>query len=278
MIQTAGMVLRGGVRMLCKAIGQGAERDARLLMAEVLGVEPGRLTPELGRMLTPAQVSRFEHLVRRRMARAPVSHILGRRLFWGREFRVTPDVLDPRPETETIVARALELGWSRVLDLGTGSGCLLVSLLAEREQAHGVGTDISEAALAVARENAERLGVMPRAEFACSDWWESVAGRFDLVVSNPPYIPEPELEDLAPEVRDHEPRQALTPGADGLAAYRVIAAGLAAHLEPGGHGLFEVGAGQAEAVAEIFRAEGMVVTALLPDMDGRARVVEVTTS
>lgn len=200
-----------------------------------------------------------------------MAQIVGARLFWGRSFEVTPDVLDPRPETETLVAAALETPFARVLDLGTGTGCTLLTLLAERPEATGMGSDLSEAALQVAARNAARHGIA--ADLVQSDWYEGIGGRFDLIVSNPPYIPVAEIAGLAPEVRDHEPRIALTDGGDGLGAYRAIAAGAAAHLAPAGRLLVEVGAGQAPSVQEIFAAAGLDCVGTRPDLEGRARVV-----
>ena len=180
-------------------------------------------------------------------------------------------MLDPRPETEILVAAALELEWDRVLDLGTGSGAILISLLAARATSTGLGTDLSEAALAVARENAAFLG--PRADFIESDWFSAVVGRFDLVVSNPPYIARDEIAGLAPEVRDWEPRLALTDDGDGLGAYRVICADAPAHLVPGGHLMVEIGPQQGQAVMALMRDAGLVETRILPDLDGRDRVI-----
>lgn len=253
-----------------------AAADARRLLAHALGLAPGRLTLALPGPLPEAAAARFAEAVARRAARQPVAQILGERLFWGRPFRVTPDVLDPRPETETLVAAALEAPFARMLDLGTGSGCLLLTLLAECPGATGLGTDISAAALAVAADNATRLGLAARAAFARADWFSGVSGFFDLIVSNPPYIAAAEWATLAPEVRDWEPRAALTPGEDGLAAYRAIAAGAGGHLAPGGRLVLEVGAGQGEAVAAICEAAGLGPTALRVDMDGRARAVLCT--
>ena len=210
-----------------------------------------------------------------RAARQPLSQITGRRAFWKHEFRVTPDTLDPRPETEALVAAALELPWASVLDLGTGTGAILISLLAERPGASGLATDISEPALRVARDNAARIGVS--ADFARADWFDGVTGHFDLIVSNPPYIAACEMAALQPEVRDWEPHLALTDGGDGLTAYRRIAAGAAAHLRPGGHVLAEIGWQQGAEVAAIFAAEGARVT-VLPDLDGRDRVIRASFS
>ncbi len=215
----------------------------------------------------------FEVAVAKRVQRQPVSQIIGRRAFWRHEFTVTPDVLDPRPETETLVEAALAEPFSRVLDLGTGSGCILISLLAERPGATGVGTDVSERAVLVAGENAARIGVADRLILPLSDWYDDIGGRFDLIVSNPPYIAADEMAGLAPEVRDWEPRGALTDEGDGLAAYRAIAAGAANHLTPGGRLLVEIGPTQAASVTAIFRRSGFLDIGVQSDLDGRDRVV-----
>lgn len=253
-----------------------APRDARLLLADALGVAPDRITPALAEPLPEEAAARFVSHVNARAQRQPVSQILGRREFWGRRFRVTPDVLDPRPETETLVALALAgpAPW-RLLDLGTGGGAILVSLLAAWPLARGVGTDVSAEALAVALGNARALGVAGRAEFLRADWTEGVTGPFELVVSNPPYVAEAEMPGLEPEVRDWEPRIALTPGGDGLEAYRRIAAGLDGLLAPLGRAFFEIGSTQGEAVAAVFAAAGFKV-AIHPDLGGTDRVAAVT--
>lgn len=214
----------------------------------------------------------FFDLVRRRAAREPMSHLLGYRDFWEHRFEVTRDVLDPRPETETLVASALERGFDRVLDLGTGSGCVLLSLLAACPGATGVGTDLSDAALGVARRNTARLELDHRVTLVRSDWWDGVAGRFDLIVSNPPYIAASEMPGLGPELA-HEPRMALTDEGDGLSAYRAIAAGARAHLTPGGRLLVEIGPTQGAEVAALFEAAGLEDVAVRSDLDGRDRVV-----
>jgi len=251
---------------------EGAAREARRIMAAAMQVAPDRVSLLQTEPLSHAAEDRLAALAARRCGREPLSHILGLKAFYNHEFRVSADVLDPRPETETLVAAALGLPFDRVLDLGTGSGCILVSLLAARPGARGVGTDISEAALAVARENADRLGVAGRCEFLCSDWFEGVDGRFDLIVSNPPYISASEMATLAPELR-FEPRTALTDGGDGLSAYRAIAAGAGAHLAPGGRLMVEIGWRQGPAVAEMMRQAGLGAVRILPDLDGRDRVV-----
>jgi release factor glutamine methyltransferase len=223
--------------------------------------------------LSDAAAVRFEAAVQARVSRQPVSQIVGGRQFWGRWFRVTPDVLDPRPETETLIAAALDGTFSRVLDLGTGSGAILITLLAERRLATGTGVDLSEKALSVAAANAASLAVADRAIFLQSDWLRAVSGTFDLVVSNPPYIAEAEMPGLAPEVLQWEPRLALTPGGDGLAAYRSILRDIRLVLTPPGRVLLETGAGQGDAVAALCRAAGLRAVTVLQDIDGRDRVV-----
>lgn len=252
-----------------------AQGDAVALMAHAIGGSVPRhdLIAELARQISPEAEGLFHAAVAARERRQPVAQIIGARQFWNHRFHVTPDVLDPRPDTETLVAAALTHTFSRVLDLGTGSGCILVSLLAERRDATGIGTDLSVAALAVAQRNAKEVGSGDRASFLISDWFAGVNGRFDLIVSNPPYIAEDEMAGLAPEVRDHEPRMALTPGGDGLDAYRVIAAGVAAHLSPGGRILLEVGPTQGQVVKDLLAGAGLVDLGILPDLDGRNRVV-----
>lgn len=255
-----------------------AARDARALVAGATGIAPDRVMLERDREVPAAARARLEAYLADRLRFRPVAQILGRRMFWGRWFKVTGDVLDPRPETEVLVAAALEgPAPRRILDLGTGSGAILLTLLAEWPQATGIGTDRSAAALAVAGENADRLGLAERAGFRRADWWRGLedSGPFDLVVSNPPYISEAELAGLARDVRDWEPEMALSPGPTGLESYREIAAGLASALRGEGRACFEIGAGQGPAVAEIFRAAGFGRVAVLPDLDGRDRIVKV---
>lgn len=205
-----------------------------------------------------------------RVARQPLSQITGLRAFWKHEFRVTRDTLDPRPDTETLVEAALKQPWQSVLDLGTGTGAILISLLADRPGATGLGTDMSEAALDVARENASLIGVGAR--FIRADWFDGVQGRFDLIVSNPPYIARSEMDGLQPEVRDWEPHLALTDGGDGLSAYRAIAAGAVAHLNPGGQVFVEIGWQQAADVSAIFSEHG-ARTEVIRDLGARDRVI-----
>lgn len=269
---TGNDALRAAIPRLAAAGVPDAPRDARVLLAHAAGIAPDRLTLHLSDPLTTAAESAFDQAITRRAAREPVSHITGQRLFWGRSFRVTPDTLDPRPETEILVQAALSEPFDRLLDLGTGTGCILLSCLADRPQAQGIGTDIHPPTLAVAAANAQTHGLTTRAGFLLSDWFAAVPGAFDLIVSNPPYIAEDEMADLSPEVA-HEPRRALTPGGDGLAAYRAIARGLPAHLAPRGRVLVEIGPTQAADLAALFAATGLTDLRILPDLDGRDRVV-----
>lgn len=256
---------------LAEAGVPGAARDARVLLGHVLGCGASELTLRGQDPLIDAAISAFDTAIAARMARQPVAQITGGRDFYGRRFEVTPDVLDPRPDTETLIACALDLPWNTVLDLGTGSGCILLTLLAERAGASGLGVDVSPAAIAVARRNATALAV--DADFAESHWFDGVTGRFDLIVSNPPYIAANELPDLAPEVRDHEPLIALSPGGDGLDAYRQIGERALAHLAPGGHLVVEIGASQSAGVTAILQKAGFAAPRVHRDINGRDRVI-----
>lgn len=269
----AARALPDAIRRLIGAGVPDAARDARKLLAHAMRIAPDRLLLQMQEELTPEAMLRFLHAVDARTRRQPVAQIIGQRAFYGRMFRVTSDVLDPRPETETLIEAALAVPFTRLLDLGTGSGAILLSLLAEHPAATGLGTDLSEPALAVASENARQLGLTDRARFHASDWFANVTGTFDLIVANPPYIAQSEMASLAPEVHDWEPHLALTSGGDGLAAYRSIAAGAGAHLLGGGWLMVETGPGQGAFVAGLWRGAGLQSIAILPDLDGRDRVV-----
>ena len=247
--------------------------DARRLFDWAYGI--GENAPEYQNRDAPNDMTleTFEISISERLARKPVSQIVGRRAFWRHEFEVTSEVLDPRPETETLVEAALSEPFTRVLDLGTGSGCIAISLLANRPKAIGLATDIEPAALSLTMRNAERLGVSKRLDAAQSNWFDEVLGDFDLIVSNPPYIAASELADLQPEVRDWEPRQALSDQGDGLSAYRAIAAGARGHLNAGGRVLVEIGPTQAKIVGRFFTDAGLAGVDVIPDLDGRDRVV-----
>ena len=270
---TGADALRAAVPRLREAGIDDAARDARALLAHAMGLTADRLTLHLQDDLRPEAETRFAAYIAARSTRQPVSQIIGERLFWGHSFHVSADVLDPRPETEILVQAALQQPFVKMLDLGTGSGAILLSCLKDMPAASGHGVDLSSAALAVARRNAERLDLVKRTKFAVSDWFQNVTGRYDLIVSNPPYIAAHELPDLAPEVRLHEPMMALTPGGDGLDAYRTIAKGAMARLLPQGRILLEIGPTQGAQVVALLDAQGFVGLHLLADLDGRDRVV-----
>jgi release factor glutamine methyltransferase len=270
---TIGGMLRAAVARL-DGLSDTPRLDAELLMAQALGVS--RDTLLLSRM-DEAVPEGFEALLRRREAGEPVAYILGRRAFWSIELEVGPGVLVPRPDTETLIEAALahfgKEGPLRVLDLGTGSGALLLAALAEWPRASGVGVDRSEEALAVAVRNAERLGLSGRAEFKLGDWADGVEECFDLALCNPPYIESGAT--LPRDVADWEPHGALFAGADGLDDYRRLAPDLRRILAPGGLACFEIGSSQGGSAAALFRREGFAVR-LRKDLAGRDRCLLVT--
>ncbi len=248
-------------------------RDARLLLAHAARIEASRVTLIAPEELAPDIAERYDQLVSLRSIRVPVSHLLGEREFYGRRFQVSREVLDPRPETEILIEAALSEPFDYVLDLGVGSGCILVTLLAERQSATGIGVDLSEAACLQASANAVQHQVQDRAQILKSNWFDATDEKFDLIVSNPPYISASEMKTLSPEVREHEPRMALTDEGDGLGAYRQIAAAAPDFLLPAGRILVEVGPTQASAVSALFDAAGLSDICTIPDMDGRDRVI-----
>ena len=270
---TGTQALQAAIPLLAAAGISDAPRDARVLLAYAMGITPDRLTLHLSESLLPDASARFDQAIAARAMHQPVSQIIGHRLFWGRRFTVTRDTLDPRPETETLVHQALSEPFVRILDLGTGTGAILLTLLAEVPLATGIGTDISRAALAVAGANATALGLLDRVDLLQSDWFSAIDGRFDLIVSNPPYIAQDEMAFLSPDVRDWEPHLALTPGGDGLAPYRKITAAAISHLQPMGRVIVEIGPTQGQAVADMMVQAGLVDVQVLPDMDGRDRIV-----
>jgi release factor glutamine methyltransferase len=271
---TIAEALRHGANVLAAAGIENPRLESRLLLAHALGCSSEALIRDL-----TAQVdhSAFETCLTRRAAHEPIAFILGWREFWSLRFRVSSATLIPRPDSEAIVEAALALFPPahrplRVLDLGTGTGCLLLAFLHERPEAFGVGIDRSEAATRLARRNACDLALDSRAAFLCGDWAGSIDARFDLVLSNPPYIATPRLTELMPDVVDHEPRAALDGGICGLTAYRAIIAALPWLLTPSGVAVLEFGIGQFQAVAAIAEAAGFRVDSRL-DLSGIVRAI-----
>lgn len=282
----AGQTIKSARRRLAQLFAEAGldttELDARLLVGGALGLDLTALIANGDRPLTEADATRIAAFAERRLAGEPVVRILAEAEFWGLPLKLSPDTLVPRPDTETLVEAALAFARQRplsvaplrVADIGTGSGAILLALLSEWPDASGVASDVSAAALAMAKANAVRLGLSDRICFVESDYLAALDGAFDLIVSNPPYISSGEIASLAREVRDHEPHLALDGGADGLAAYRILARGSASRLAPGGALMVEVGHDQADEVARLMAASGLAVT--MPfhrDLAGIARVV-----
>jgi release factor glutamine methyltransferase len=264
------------VRLAAAGI-EGARSEAWLLLAAVTGRERAALMTGAD-TLSAAQEARLDALVRRRLAREPVAYLLGAKEFWSLRFEVSPAVLIPRPATETVVEAVLaqlpdRQRPLRLLDLGVGSGCLLLALLSELPRAAGLGVDDSSEVLAIARRNAERLGLAARAQFRHGRWGEGVAGPFDVIVSNPPYVAEGDWDGLQPEIRDFEPKAALVAGPDGLAAYRALAPDCARLLAQGGVCARDIGFGQGDAVAALLAAQGLTVVVRCRDLAGIERCV-----
>lgn len=255
--------------------------DARALIGHALNLERAQLISHSDRLLEAREINAISALAARRLKHEPVSRILGHREFWDLDLNVSPDVLVPRPETETVVEAALDFVVRgglrqeklRLLDIGTGTGALLLALLQELPNAIGTGTDLSEAAIAVARSNAERNKLSGRARFVVCNIADGIEGPFDLIVSNPPYIPHAEIATLMPEVRDYDPPMALDGGTDGLDAYRAIARDARRLLAPGGRLTVELGMGQESAVAALFMQSGLTANAARADLAGIPRAL-----
>jgi release factor glutamine methyltransferase len=274
--------LRQAAARLREAGVGSPDHDAEVLLRHSLGWDRGRLVAEGTTDLPPAALNAYLELVAERARRRPLQHLTGTQWFWKHEFTVTPEVLIPRPETELLVAAGLELlrdvERPQIVDVGTGSGCIALSLAAEREDAEIQATDISEAAVAVARENALRLGLEDRVAFHIGDLLEPtihLAGRVDLVVSNPPYVGEDELASLAPEVRDHDPREALVPPGDRVALYRRLGPAAVDLLRPGRWLAVEIGLGMTDEVTRALEPAGLRVERVVPDPAGIPRAVIV---
>lgn len=274
--------LSRGRNVLEQAGVADADLDAWYLLEYVTGVDRAHYLADPGRMLDPQRLSRYEEAVRRRAERIPLQHITGEQEFMGLVFRVNGNVLIPRQDTEILVEQALGLfeknkvpsaGNRRILDLCTGSGCILLSILHWGKVSGGVGADLSPEALRVAEENAERIG-QDHAEFICSDLFAKIAGTFDMIVSNPPYIRTEEIGRLADEVRLHDPLLALDGKEDGLFFYRKITEGAGEHLVKGGYLLFEIGCGQAADVTGMMSSAGFEEISVVKDLAGLDRVVQ----
>jgi release factor glutamine methyltransferase len=283
MTAAAGITLAAKRQALTKTLRQAGidspDADARLLIGHALGLDRTALMTNSDRALHADDIAAIDALAARRLQHEPVSRILGRKEFWSLTLDVSNAVLVPRPETETIVEAVLEfIGGARLeplrlLDIGTGSGALLLALLTELSNATGIATDISPAAIAVARVNAGRLGLAERCGFVVCNIADGVTGPFDLIVSNPPYIAHAEIATLDPDVRDYDPALALDGGKDGLDAYRAIAAQAPHLLAPGGRLIVELGAGQEPAVSALFTKSGLTVEAARPDLAGIPRAL-----
>jgi release factor glutamine methyltransferase len=265
--------------LLMKAAGLDTPvLDARLIVQHALGISWDTLYLKEDQALTDDERTRLESELGRRAAHEPVSRIVGRRHFWTLDLAVSPDTLDPRADTETVIEaivttipdRSQAL---RVLDLGTGTGAILLALLAEYPAATGLGVDLSDGAVAIARINAESHGLSGRASFARGNWAEGLSGPFDIIVSNPPYIANTDLAGLSPEVREHDPMLALDGGPDGLDAYRALIPAIQALLSENGIAVLEVGAGQADDVCRVAENNGLVQLARRADLGGIERAL-----
>jgi release factor glutamine methyltransferase len=250
-----------------------AGRDARLLAAAAMEISTAQVTLKALDYVSKQQQDHFESMIEQRRNFKPVSRILGKRQFWNRWFEISPDVLDPRGDSEVLVNLALQQKADRILDLGTGSGILALTLLSEWPDALAVGVDICEKALLIAQRNAVQLEVSDRFQAQKSDWFEAISGQFDLIVSNPPYIGEDEIPHLDPDVRLYDPMIALSPGRDALQAYQNIASDAIGYLKPGGRLLVEIGFRQGEAVRALFASNGLKSVETIHDLNGLDRVV-----
>ena len=271
------MILRDlltlGQQKLKQADIDTAGRDARLLAAAAMDINTAQVTLKALDHVSKQQQDHFESMIEQRRSFKPVSRILGKRQFWNRWFEISPDVLDPRGDSEVLVNLALQQKADRILDLGTGSGILALTILSEWPDALAVGADICEKALLIAQRNAVQLEVSDRFQAQKSDWFEAIGGQFDLIVSNPPYIGEDEIPHLDPDVRLYDPMIALSPGRDALLAYQNIASDAIGYLKPGGRLLVEIGFRQGEAVRALFASNGLKSIEIIQDLNGLDRVV-----
>jgi release factor glutamine methyltransferase len=277
---TRAALVRAAAERLGAAGLEDAADEARRLLLEASDLSPARLLTEMTQPMLSEERERFDALVTRREQREPLSHILGVQPFWTLELKVTRDVLTPRADTETVIEAALAAfpdrsAPLRILDIATGSGAIILALLSEFQNASGLATDLSEAALKVAAENAARTGLSDRVRFQSGNWADGVSGAFDLVVSNPPYIATDVLETLEPEVRVFEPRLALDGGLTGFGPYPHLFAEAARLLKPGGLALFEIGYDQGVMARQAAREAGAQEVSILKDLAGNDRVLSL---
>ncbi len=279
--ETLASLLTEARRRLEKVGIPAAALDARLLLQDATGLAHANLVASPDLVVTDQQQQVFQAHIAKRLAFLPVSKILGHREFYGRRFTVTRDVLDPRPDTETIIGLCLAHcapdKTFNFIDLGSGSGAIGITLACERPRSLGICVDVSDAALAITTQNAASLGVSNRVTALHSDWFSKVQGQFDLIVSNPPYITSAAIQTLSPDVRDHDPHLALDGGGDGLECYKTIAGTGSLHLAPGGHIVVEIGAGQAPDVIEIFEDQGFRLADQRSDLGGLPRALMFST-
>jgi release factor glutamine methyltransferase len=278
MVETVGSLVAVSTGALSAAGYEDPRRHARRLVASALSITQAELFGRLDRVVDDHQIGRVQLVLRRMINREPLSRILGQREFWGLQFVLSAETLDPRPETESVVEAVLQRipdrqAPLRILDLGTGTGCLLLALLSELPASSGVGIDIAEDAVRTASRNTAALGFAGRALFLVSDWGAALTARFDAIVVNPPYIASTDLAVLPREVAWYDPPRALDGGEDGLDSYRAIATDLAGRLAPEGIFAAEVGADQADAVASILTASGLEFGGIEKDLSGVARCV-----
>lgn len=257
---------------------ESAFLDAELLLAHCLGKSREFVIGRPEYMLSENEMEAYRSVITRRKNREPVAKIIGRKEFWGREFLVNGKTLDPRPDSESLIEAILETFPDKnselnIIDFGTGTGCLLITALSEYQNSQGIGVDIDRDTLDIAKENAQKLGLAKRSKFILNDWAEGVTGKFDLIISNPPYIKNSDIEKLAPEVSVHEPYAALAGGDDGLDCYRLLAPSMKNLLKKHGHLIFEFGMGQEEAVKTIIEQYGLKFVSFKKDMAGVIRCI-----
>jgi release factor glutamine methyltransferase len=286
MLKTIAQHLSDARKVLIAADIDGSALDARLLLQVVCDLTHEQIIAEPEKIVTEIQAAVFQSYLNRRLLHEPISRILGLREFYGREFVVTPAVLDPRADTEALIELIINslrldprlrgddgLGGLHILDIGTGSGAIIITLLAELPTGRGLAVDLSIDALLVAKKNALRNGVSGRLYFHHGSWFEGVTGTFDLIVSNPPYIPQAEIATLETDVKDYDPHLALDGGGDGLYAYRALASGAADYLKVDGFIVVEIGAGQASDVTDIFARHNFKFYSQRVDLGGHVRAL-----